>query len=967
MVFSSSSKGGHNSSHRYNRGRGLSFRGARQSHPRQHGLRTPRSGDAQRTPFASLSDAISRHQPTPALSESASFNERNHVVGQRVQEDDFLDRIIVAIHLKENGKVGCAYYIAAEEKLLCMEEVDGGGSQVIERLKIDLQPTTVIVSPQSDGVSGSSDTQVRRQVSLVDSDDNHHPLPYEMEIRPSHDFGFEGALNKLLNLPVLSSHENASEFFVPGESVTLDEELQPDQLGLTSRRGKLLQISSWLDLNNRLSIGCAGAILGYLQRRRPAQDLPYGPDANPTWCVRRLEMFHLKGTMLVNADTLISLQIIQPETRPVACKQGPAAKESLSIHGLFQKNIRTPQGKVLLRQAFLRPSLHLDSIDSRLDIVSVFVRPDNEEACRKLSKSLGKIKNMRATLTLLQKGIDSGKQTHNAFKSGVWASLLDFCYHTIEIADTLQEVLGADRLPLCIVAADALDRYSLQRLGRMVYEMVDLDASTDQQRTVIKPGVNEQLDEIKNLYDGMDSLLTTKAFEIAQTLPPGVNVNLQVTYLPHMGFHLGVTMDAITGEPVYDGRELGWQRVFHTGQQVYFKTGAMHELDKDLGDLYAMICDLEIEIAYDLAQKVLEDEDLLITVSDLCGELDCNLAFAHTARQLKLTRPMVTEANIIDIKGGRHLLQEMAVPSFVPNDTFLVGGSGPDQNPRSEGPSMLILTGPNYSGKSVYQKQVALLVYLAQVGSYVPADSATVGITDKIYTRITTRESVSKLDSAFMIDMQQIAMALSCCTRRSLVVIDEFGKGTDSCDGAGLAAGVFEHLSSLGSEAPKALVATHFHEIFDLGLFDNAPNIAFAHMEVRVDEQHSRHENHTGTEVTHLYNLRLGRSDTSYGVQCAAQNGVPGEVVERASELARLSRRGEDLVAICSALSRAESEELQLARTVADSFMDQVFDQEMTKEELLVTLDAMLESVLEEMDCSGGDSNDSPGLSRRSI
>lgn len=651
---------------------------------------------------------------------------------------------------------------------------------------------------------------------------------------------------------------------------------------------------------------------------------------------------------LVNADTLTSLQIIQPQTFPTAHKQGSAAKEPVSLYGLFQKHINTPQGKILLRQAFLRPFLGINPINSRLDIVSVFVRPDNEEACRKLSKNLNKIKNMRATVTLLQKGIDSGKQKHGAFKSGVWASLLDFCYHTIEIADTLHEVLGGDRLPLCIIAADVLDRHNLQRLGRMVYEMVDLDASTDQQRTVIKPGVNEQLDEVKNVYDGMNDLLTTKAVEIAQTLPEGVNVDLQVTYLPHMGFHLGVSMDTTTGQPAYDGRELGWQRTFNTDKQVYFKTAAMHELDEDLGDLYAVICDFEIEIAYDLAQRVLEDEKLLVTASDLCGELDCNLAFAHTARQFKMTRPMVTEDNVIDIKGGRHLLQEMTVPSFVPNDTLLVGGHGADQDAAMGGPSMLILTGPNYSGKSVYQKQVAVAVYMAQVGSYVLADSATIGITDKIYTRITTRESVSKIESAFMIDMQQIAMALNSCTRRSLVVIDEFGKGTDSCDGAGLAAGVFHYLSALGAEAPKALVATHFHEIFDLGLFDHAKNIGFAHMEVRVDQRRSRHEGQTSTEVTHLYNLRPGRSDTSYGVQCAAQNGVPGEVVARATQLARLSRNGEDLVAICSALSQAESEDLQSAQLVAEIFMDQDFGEEMSREMLVSTLDDMLASGAEE-------------------
>jgi DNA mismatch repair protein MSH5 len=174
-----------------------------------------------------------------------------------------------------------------------------------------------------------------------------------------------------------------------------------------------------------------------------------------------------------------------------------------------------------------------------------------------------------------------------------------------------------------------------------------------------------------------------------------------------------------------------------------------------------------------------------------------------------------------------HILHELTVPSFVANNTILAGGSGNDEASRYEkdrgsspnsydyaheiGASTVILTGPNYSGKSVYLKQVAIIVYMAHIGSFVPAENAMVGITDKILSRVATRESVSRIQSAFMIDLQQISLALNLATRRSLLIIDEFGKGTDSSDGAGLACAVFKHLSSLDSEAPKVLGVTHFH------------------------------------------------------------------------------------------------------------------------------------------------------------
>lgn len=124
---------------------------------------------------------------------------------------------------------------------------------------------------------------------------------------------------------------------------------------------------------------------------------------------------------------------------------------------------------------------------------------------------------------------------------------------------------------------------------------------------------------------------------------------------------------------------------------------------------------------------------------------------------------------------------------------------------------MLVLTGPNYSGKSVYLKQVALIIFMAHVGSFVPAESARIGLTDKILSRVTTRETVSRAQSAFMIDLQQISLALNLATRRSLLIIDEFGKGTDASDGAGLACAVMEYLLSLGCDRPKVVGATHFH------------------------------------------------------------------------------------------------------------------------------------------------------------
>ncbi len=197
---------------------------------------------------------------------------------------------------------------------------------------------------------------------------------------------------------------------------------------------------------------------------------------------------------------------------------------------------------------------------------------------------------MRTTTTLLRKGIDGGNQKFGGIKSGVWASLLEFAYHTIDLRDTLREVTGVGKLPLWVRAMEVLDAVQLQRVGRTIHDIVDLELSIEQHRTVVKRGVDERLDETKNHYDGMDHLLSRTAIEIVRTLPPDINPNLNVIYFPQLGFHITLPIDDQTGHPMYEGGDEPWDRMFTTKNQVYFKDRRMHEMDEQLGDLWAMIC-----------------------------------------------------------------------------------------------------------------------------------------------------------------------------------------------------------------------------------------------------------------------------------------------------------------------------------------------------------------------------------------
>lgn len=328
---------------------------------------------------------------------------------------------------------------------------------------------------------------------------------------------------------------------------------------------------------------------------------------------------------------------------------------------------------------------------------------------------------------------------------------------------------------------------------------------------------------------------------------------------------------------------------------------------------------------YELGLKILEHERVLVVASDLCGELDSLLALALGADKYKLTAPRMTSANVIQISEGRHPLQELVVPSFIANDTLLLGGPGETRDDHSiipdgvgDPPSVMVMTGPNHSGKSVYLKQVALIVFLAHIGSFVPADQACIGLTDRLLTRIATRESVSRNESAFAIDLKQAAFSINFATRRSLILIDEFGKGTNAMDGAGLVTALLDHFLSLGAEAPKVLAATHFHEIFEYDFLRESPGLAFAHLDVRVDLEAEDRDD----QVTYLFRLAPGRSSSSFGSRCAAMNGVESSVVERADAISLLLARGEDLRAACARLTESEMERLEEAEFVARDFLE---------------------------------------------
>ncbi|KAJ6145414.1 hypothetical protein N7470_009309 [Penicillium chermesinum] len=767
--------------------------------------------------------------------------------------DHDLGHVIAAVDMKDNGTVGCAYYSDEEETLYLLSDGRSGGMEVIDTCEISnmlhhstgnsAHPLTVILQIKPTVVVAPSRVDLDQKQNLAQDNCSSSYLPYRIDIRPNQEFSPSDAETRLTALEISSAHEQRMRFFVPHSGIAGPDEGGIENIGFTLNEGRLLHISSAINTENPVTLGCVGAILNYLQKRRATN---------------------------FNAES------------SEAC--------SPRIHFL-------------------------------------------------------KMFNLKDTIT------GSGKTT--GFKSTVWESLLAFAFYAIDIHVSMQEVSGADALKIRVKALRTFEASQLHRVGRMIQEIVDIDNSDEQGRTVVKQGVDRELDRIKDQYDGLSSLLKHVAIDIARTIPETFDIDVNVIYFPQLGFNIAVPLNA-RGQAAYSGTDGDWELVFITENRAYFKDFRMRELDQKLGDIYGLICEKEIEIVYDLAQRMLQYENVLVDASDICGEIDSLLALTQAAGSYKLTRPQMVSENVIKIKGGRHILQELAVPSYVPNDTELVGGQEANKNEVGEvnisTPSMLLLTGPNFSGKSVYMKQLWLKELANEWNhSFVPAESAELGITDKILTKIHTQESVSKIQSTFMTDLQQVSLCLKQVTGRSLVLIDEFGKGTNEGDGIGLACGILEYLLSL-EDAPKVLAATHFHEIFENDFLPLRPRLQLAHMEVKVCEEDSRE---AGEQVTYLYNLWKGRSTKSFGTICAATNGIDAAIVARANEIALLVARGENPIAACATLTAEETRILQQADALARNFLKMTIP---TPEEADHHMKATLEELIAASDYRGTES-----------
>ncbi|KNC52760.1 MutS protein 5 [Thecamonas trahens ATCC 50062] len=628
----------------------------------------------------------------------------------------------------------------------------------------------------------------------------------------------------------------------------------------------------------------AASVMGALPRvALDNDDRQSGRSGHASLTVAAVVTVPLAATMVVDALSLAGLQIFDREAHPSLTGVG-SSKEGLSLFGVMDFTKSGP-GRRELKSWFLSPTMDVVKLRNRLNAVALLRMPAHGDVLSEMRKALAHIRDVPRLLAQLE-GVGMVRVSE-------WRDLLASALYGVRLVQLVTPLASFDGTTFFSEAAAAVDAGALADAAELIRSVVDFDGSLDaggaegNGRVVVHCGVNSELDAIRSQYNGLPEFLTRVAQQEMENVPEALVSSLTITYVPQLGYMVLFPIEAEGG--LRSGMHIplpGYEFLFATQSHRYYKNETTRTLDAEVGDVYSKMLDLERMVFRLLAAKLTAGGSAMAAalgaLSAHAASLDCVASLAVAAGEFSLTRPVVTRDNVLEVSGGRHILQELCVPTFVANDVALGGAA----------PRVGVVTGANYSGKSVFIKQAGLIVYLAHIGSFVPATAAVVGVTDRIFTRLISRETVTLAQSAFMIDLQQLSVMVAQATSRSLLLLDEFGKGTEALDGAALVGAFVGYVAGggCGSPPPRTLLSTHFHELFagDGALLPAPSTVSYLHMGVVTSETGD-----DGTELVFLYQVKPGRADASLARACAARAGMPDEVLVRAAEWTAALERGE--------------------------------------------------------------------------
>ncbi|PYR77227.1 MAG: DNA mismatch repair protein MutS [Acidobacteria bacterium] len=499
----------------------------------------------------------------------------------------------------------------------------------------------------------------------------------------------------------------------------------------------------------------------------------------------------------------------------------------------------TPMGGRLLRGWLLRPLVSLERIQDRLDAVEdLAFRATARTKLRDTFKSIHDLERLVARAALGAAGPRD----------------LVGLRQSIAAVPRVRMLLEEFQAPLVRSLAAELDDLADVR-DDLDRTLIDEPPPVARDGGAIRDGVDPELDELRDISrSGRQRIAEMEAAERART---GIG-SLKIRYNRVFGYYIEVSKSNLANVPADYHRK---QTI--AGGERYITPGLKEYEDKVLG-ADERIVERENELFEALRARVAAQAPRIQETARALAALDALAALADTAAVQNYTKPLMHAGDELIVTDARHPVVERHVAdAFVPNDVTLDAAAQ----------QLIVLTGPNMGGKSTYLRQTALLCLLGQAGSFVPARSAKLPIVDRLFARVGASDNIARGQSTFMVEMQETANILHAATSRSLVILDEIGRGTATFDGLSLAWAVAEHLASNARARPKTIFATHYHELTDLA--DALPNVANFHVVVRE----------WNDDIVFLRKVVPGRSDRSYGIQVARLAGLPPAVVARAREI----------------------------------------------------------------------------------
>lgn len=499
----------------------------------------------------------------------------------------------------------------------------------------------------------------------------------------------------------------------------------------------------------------------------------------------------------------------------------------------------TPMGSRMLKRWVVLPLKEKKPIDERLETVSYFMQ--DERAQEKISIHISQTGDLERIISKVAVNRISPRELVQLNRA---LSSIEPIRSVCREAGSLKKF--AEQLNPCSVISEKIE-----------HELENEAPVAVGKGNVIKKGINAELDELRHLsHSGKDYLLQIQQRESERTGIPSLKVSFNNVF----GYYLEVTHTHKDKVPA------DWIRKQTLTNAERYITEELKEYETKILGAEEKILALETRLFNELVASVHDYISVIQVNANLIAQLDCLLSFAKAALKNNYTRPHLHENKILDIKDGRHPVIEQSLPlgeSYIPNDIYL----------DSDSQQIIMITGPNMAGKSALLRQNALIVLMAQMGSFVPARSAEIGLIDKVFTRVGASDNITSGESTFMVEMNETASILNNISDNSLILLDEIGRGTSTYDGISIAWAIAEYLHENGKARPKTLFATHYHELNDMA--DIFPRIR--NFNVSVKEVNNK--------VIFMRKLVQGGSEHSFGIHVAKMAGMPVKVVQRAGEI----------------------------------------------------------------------------------